>query len=155
MTCSAKLNRAQIHISEFATPFCRWAEHKKLNCQFKHLSCCGLSEPCWVSTQQEDFWDLGRNTLVDFLAVYGLRTSRRKAELIARAFLAVELKLPIIESSEKQQAKLKNTMQGDLKSTPYATHWVLKVRFQFVRLFQRKLYLVVFYQGPLINYACM
>ena len=74
-----------------------------------------------MSTLQ-DFWDLGRNTLVDFLAVYGLRTSRRKAELIARVFLAVELKLPIIESSEKQQAKLKNTMQGDLKSTPYATH---------------------------------
>ena len=75
-----------------------------------------------MSTQQDDFWVLGRNTSVDFLAVYGLRTSRRKAELIALAFLAVELKLPIIESSEKQQAKLKNTMQGDLKSTPYATH---------------------------------
>ena len=54
--------------------------------------------------------------------MYGLRTSGRKAELIAHAFFAVELKLPIIESSEKQQAKLKNVMQGDLKSTPYATH---------------------------------
>ena len=73
-------------------------------------------------SEHTDFLDLGRNTLVDFLAVYGLRTSRRKAELIALAFLAAELKLPIIESSEKQQAKLKNTMQGDLKSTPYATH---------------------------------
>ena len=83
----------------------------------------------WVSTQQEDFWDLGRNTLMDFLAVYGLRRSGRKAELIAHAFLAVELKLPIIEWSEKQQAKLKNTMQDDLESTPSATHWVLKVRF--------------------------
>ena len=51
-----------------------------------------------MSSQQEDFWDLGRNTLVDFLPVYGLRTSGRKArELIAYAFLAVELKLPIIE----------------------------------------------------------
>ena len=49
-------------------------------------------------------------------------SGRKARELIARAFLAVELKLPIIESSEKQQAKLKNTMQGDLKSTPYATH---------------------------------
>ena len=74
-----------------------------------------------MSTVQ-DFWDLGRNTLVDFLAVYRPKTSRRKAELAAHAFLAVELKLPIIESSEKQQPKLKNTMQGDLKSTPYATH---------------------------------
>ena len=52
---------------------------------------------------------------MDFLAVYGLRTSRRKAELIARAFLAVELKLPIIESSEKQQAKLKKYYAGLLK----------------------------------------
>ena len=56
----------------------------------------------------QDFWDLGRNTLVDFLAVYGLKTSLGKAELVARAFLAVELKWPIIESSEKQQAKLKD-----------------------------------------------
>ena len=64
--------------------------------QFKRLSCCGMIEPCWVSTQQEDFWDLGRNTLVNFLAVYGLRTSKRKTELIACAFLAVELQLSII-----------------------------------------------------------
>ena len=67
----------------------------------------------------EDFWDLGRNTLMDFLAVYRLKTSGGKVELAAHAFLAVELKLSIIESSEKQQAKL---MQGDLKNTPYATH---------------------------------
>ena len=56
------------------------------------------------------FWDLGRNTLVDFHAVYGLKTSRGKAELIAHAFLDVELKLPIIESSEKQQAKQKKIL---------------------------------------------
>ena len=52
-----------------------------------------------MSTQEDDFWDLGRNILVDFL-VYVLRTSGRKAELIARACLAVELKLFIIESSK-------------------------------------------------------
>ena len=52
---------------------------------------------------------------MDFLAVYGLKTSVRKAELVARAFLAVELKLPIIESSEKQQAKLKEYYTGRLK----------------------------------------
>ena len=40
---------------------------------------------------------------MDFLAVHGLKTSGRKAELVACAFLAVELKLPIIESSEEQQ----------------------------------------------------
>ena len=50
-----------------------------------------------MSTLQ-DFWDLGRNTLVEFLAIYGLKTSGGKAELVARVFLAAELKLPIIES---------------------------------------------------------
>ena len=64
-----------------------------------------------MSTLQ-DFWDLGRHTLVDFLAVYGLKTSVGKADLVAHAFLAVELKLAIIESSEKQQAKLKKCYAG-------------------------------------------
>ena len=59
-----------------------------------------------MSTLQ-DFWDLGGNSLIDFLATYGLKTSGGKAELDAPAILAVELKLPIIESSEKQQAKQK------------------------------------------------
>ena len=54
-----------------------------------------------MSTLQ-DFWDLGRNTLVDFLAVYGLKTLAGKSALVAHAFLAVELKLPIVESSEKK-----------------------------------------------------
>ena len=60
----------------------------------------------------QDFCVLGRNTLVDYLAVYGLKTSGGKAELVACAFLAVELKLPIIESPEKQQAKLKKYYAG-------------------------------------------
>ena len=64
-----------------------------------------------MSTLQ-DFWDLGRNTLVDFLAVYRLKTPGGKAERVAHAFLAVELKLPITESSEKQQAKLKKYYTG-------------------------------------------
>ena len=58
----------------------------------------------------QDFMDLGRNTLVDFLAVYRLKISEGKAELAARAFLVVELKLSIIESSEKQLAKLKKIL---------------------------------------------
>ena len=60
----------------------------------------------------QDFCVLGRNTLVDYLAVYGLKTSGGKAELVACAFLAVELKLPIIESPEKQHAKLKKYYAG-------------------------------------------
>ena len=63
----------------------------------------------------QDFCVLGRNTLVDYLAVYGLKTSGGKAELVACAFLAVELKLPIIESPEKQHAKLKKYYAGWLK----------------------------------------
>ena len=52
---------------------------------------------------------------MDFLAVYELKTSGGKAELVAHAFLPVELKLPIIESSEKHQAKLKKYDAGRLK----------------------------------------
>ena len=66
-----------------------------------------------MSTLQ-DFWDLGRNALVNFL-VYGLKISGGKAELFAHAFLAVELKLRIIKSSEKQQAKLKKYYAEGLK----------------------------------------
>ena len=40
---------------------------------------------------------------MDFLAVRGLKTSGGKAELVACAFLAIEFKLPSIESSERQQ----------------------------------------------------
>ena len=64
-----------------------------------------------MSTLQ-DFWDLGRNILVDFLAVYRLKAPGGKAERVAHAFLAVELKFPITESSEKQQAKLKKYYAG-------------------------------------------
>ena len=67
-----------------------------------------------MSTLQ-DFWDLAKNTLVDFLAVHRLKTSGGKSKLVAHAFLAVELRLPIIESSEKQQAKLKKYYAGRLK----------------------------------------
>ena len=58
-------------------------------------------------SRYEDFLHLGMNNLVDFLAVRGLNTSGRKIELIARAFSAFELHLPILESSEQQQTKLK------------------------------------------------
>ena len=64
----------------------------------------------------QDFLDLARITLVDFIAVSGLKTFAKKAELVARTFSAVELKLLIIESSEEeQQAKLKKYYAGRLK----------------------------------------
>ena len=46
----------------------------------------------------QDIWDLASITLVDFLAVSGLKTLAKKAELVVPTFLAVELKLLIIES---------------------------------------------------------
>ena len=49
---------------------------------------------------------------MDFVAVYGLKTSAGKPALVAHAFLAVELKLPIVESSEKKQAKLTKYYAG-------------------------------------------
>ena len=73
-----------------------------------------MSDPHWTSTLQ-DFGDLWRNTLVDFVAVYGLKTSAGKSALVAHAFLAVGLKLPIVESSEKKQAKLTKYCAGWLK----------------------------------------
>ena len=50
--------------------------------------------------------ELGCHTLRDFLSVRGMITSGTKSELVARAFTAVELKLPIIDSSEEQKRKL-------------------------------------------------
>ena len=54
-------------------------------------------------SKYEDFMGLGTHTLVDFLTIRGLKTTGRKAELVACAFSAVELDLPIIQSSEQQQ----------------------------------------------------
>ena len=58
-------------------------------------------------TTYEDFLELSVKQLTDFLSVYGLNTSGRKLELIARAFAAPwELKLDIIQSSESQSMLL-------------------------------------------------
>ena len=46
------------------------------------------------------------NNLTDFLAVRGLSSTGRKIELVARAYAAVEMKLPITDSSEEQLRKL-------------------------------------------------
>ena len=51
---------------------------------------------------------LGAHTLTNFLTVRGLKTTGKKAELVARAFSAVELNLPIIQSTEQQQVLLKD-----------------------------------------------
>ena len=59
---------------------------------------------------------LGVNTLVDFLAVRGLQTSGEKIELVARAFSAVKLNPPIVQSLEEQQAKINKEYETRLKT---------------------------------------
>ena len=50
----------------------------------------------------EDFLIFGVEELSDYLAVRGLKISEKKIELVARAFVAFELKLEIVASSEDQ-----------------------------------------------------
>ena len=63
-----------------------------------------MKYPCWLSTLQ-DFCDPGKNTFSfsGFSCSAWTQTSGGKVELVACAFLAVELKLPIIESSKEEQ----------------------------------------------------
>ena len=60
----------------------------------------------------EDFLQLGMNCLQDYLSARGLNTTGRKIELVARAFAAFEMKLPI---KEEQQKKLKLDYENRLQ----------------------------------------
>ena len=51
----------------------------------------------------EDFMGLGTHTLTNFLTVWGLKTTSKKAELVARAFSAFELN--ISKSSQRSSNK--------------------------------------------------
>ena len=55
------------------------------------------------------------NCLQDYLSARGLKTTGRKIELVARAFAASEMKLPIIASLEQQQKKLKLGYENRLR----------------------------------------
>ena len=87
-----------------------------MQCQFKHRAAVNKLFEMAMLTEDtaQDFWDLGKNTFnfsgFSFMQQY--MDSGGKAELVACAFLAVELKLPIIESPEKQHAKLKKYYAG-------------------------------------------
>ena len=67
-------------------------------------------------TTYEEFLDLSVKQLADYLTVRGLATTGRKIELVARAFTAMELKLPILESTEEQQKRLKQDYANKLQS---------------------------------------
>ena len=56
----------------------------------------------------EDFLNMGVNNLQDYLTIRGISVSGyRKAELVARAFSAAEMGLPIVLTSEEQTKLLK------------------------------------------------
>ena len=63
----------------------------------------------------KDFLQLGMKGLQDYLPVRGLNTTGRKIELVAQAFAALEMKLPIIASSEEHQKKLKLDYENRLQ----------------------------------------
>ena len=58
------------------------------------------------------FCNLGMSCLQDYLSTKGLNTTGRKIELVARAFAAFEMKLPI---EEEQQKKLKLDYENRLQ----------------------------------------
>ena len=66
-------------------------------------------------TTYEDFLELFVKQLTDYLSVRDLNTSRRKVELIARTFAAMELKLDIIQSSGSQSNLLQSNYKIKLK----------------------------------------
>ena len=82
----------------------RWGQTRQILRKNKITSSSGKLFKIAKRSTLQNFWDLGRTTLVGFLVVRGLKTSGGKAELVADAFSAVELKLLVIESSEGQQA---------------------------------------------------
>ena len=61
------------------------------------------------------FLQLGMKGLQDYLSARGLNTTGRKIELVAQAFAALEMKLPIIASSEEHQKKLKLDYENRLQ----------------------------------------
>ena len=59
-----------------------------------------------MASSWEDFLAMGKSNLEDFLAVRGISKSGRKIELVAKAFSAVQMNLPIVFSSEEMQKRL-------------------------------------------------
>lgn len=62
----------------------------------------------------EDFLDLSMGNLKDYLSLRGLSTTGRKVELVARAFSAFEMKLPVQVPQEQHLASLQREFQDRL-----------------------------------------
>ena len=63
----------------------------------------------------DDFNNLTVGTLKDFLSLRGLSTTGRKIELVARAFSAYELKLPVKLTAQELNTKIQNQYQERLQ----------------------------------------
>ena len=66
-------------------------------------------------TTYDDFLEMTKSELEDFLAPRNLSCSGSKRELVARAFTAWGLKIPIRISDEELQAKLRDEYNNRLK----------------------------------------
>ena len=66
-------------------------------------------------TTYDDFLEMTKSELEDFLAPRNLSCSGSKRELVTRAFTAWELKIPIRISDEELQAKLRDEYNNRLK----------------------------------------
>ena len=80
---------------EFAMSSCKWGKCRNHKFHF-HMKKMALNA-------YDDFLELGMNCLQDYLSGRGLNTTGRKIELVAQAFAAFEMKLPIIASSENNR----------------------------------------------------
>ena len=77
----------------------------------------------------DDFSTLTVGTLKDFLSLRGLSTTGRKIELVARAFSAFELKLPVKLSAEELNTKIQKEylarlQQHDLVDPNGTQSWI-------------------------------
>ena len=67
-----------------------------------------------MSYKYEEFLEWPVKQLQSYLAVRGLRKSDRHVELVARAFSAMELQLPILQSEEEQRKELQKNYEDRL-----------------------------------------
>ena len=77
---------------------------------------CPNCVQCFIQMEMyEDFLDLSMGNLKDYLSLRGLSTTGRKVELVARAFSAFEMKLPVQVSQEQHLASLQREFQDRLR----------------------------------------
>ena len=121
MTCSAKISRAQIHISEFATPFCRWGKHSKLWEKIKSsVQALKLLWAEWLTLSEHTarfLWSWKKYFSRLSCSIW-TQNIRRKSKTCCMCIFGCRIEIAYYWITRKTAS--------DLKSTPYATHWVLK-----------------------------